>query len=30
MVSNTRYNARGYDVRLEVHGTERQRFRRLE
>ena len=21
MVSNTRYNARGYDVRLEVHGT---------
>jgi myo-inositol 2-dehydrogenase/D-chiro-inositol 1-dehydrogenase len=22
VVSNTRYNARGYDVRLEVHGTE--------
>ena len=21
MVSNTRYNARGYDVRLEVHGS---------
>jgi myo-inositol 2-dehydrogenase/D-chiro-inositol 1-dehydrogenase len=22
VVSNTRYNARGYDVRLEVHGTD--------